>query len=55
MMIPRITPIIRYRFKRNSRIIADVFIVLIFLLYWINFNLISDSYGTIPYQINNMK
>lgn len=55
IMLPRIVPIIRYRFKRNSRLIADVFIVFIFLLFWINFNIISDSYGTIPYQINNIK
>ena len=52
IMLPRLVPAVRYRFKQNSRIIADILIVIVFMLYWTNFNLISDSYGTVPYYMN---
>lgn len=51
IMIPQIVPLIRYRFSKNSRFCADLMLVGIFLLYWMNFNLLSDSYGTIPYSM----
>lgn len=51
IMIPQIVPLIRYRFSKNSRFCVDLILVGVFLLYWINFNLLSDSYGTIPYSM----
>lgn len=52
IMLPRIVPTVRYRFKQDSRILVDILITIIFIWYWINFNMISDSYGTIPYLIH---
>ena len=46
---PEMVPKVRYGFSKQSRAFVDFMVVLVFLLYWINFNLLSDSYGTIPY------
>ena len=51
IITPRIVPLVRYKFNKKSRFIIDIMMVMIFVFYWINFNLLSDSYGTIPYSL----
>lgn len=51
IMIPKIVPLVRYRFNKKSRMIADLMVIAVFLLYWINFNILEDSHGTIPYSL----
>lgn len=51
IMVPKIVPLVRYKISKNSRVLADMLIVAVFLLFWFNFNILTDSYGTIPYSL----
>lgn len=51
IFIPSIVPKIRSKFTYKSRLGIDVAVLAAYVFYWFNFNIIIDSYGTLPYEI----
>lgn len=51
MMMPVILPQFRKLFDRKSRLIIDVFMVLLAFSNWYIFMIVGDGYGTIPYVL----
>lgn len=54
VFVPMVIPLFRYCFNKKSRPLIDIFILILFLIYWTNFNIAIDSYGTMPYEIIKM-
>lgn len=51
IFIPMILTSLRNAFEESGKVFFDIFLLMIYIFYWYNFNIISDSYGTLPYCI----
>lgn len=54
IFIPTAVPLVRYRFTKSSHRMIDMILFMMYLAYWINFNIVTDGYGTIPYETLKM-
>ncbi len=52
LFTPVVVPQVRTKFTKGTRFAVDILVVVIYLFYWYNFNVLSYGHGTMPYDLN---